>query len=158
MNSVIVFAILGASAGALYALASLGIVLTFRGSGVINFASGAMGMIGAFIFYLLRDQHSVPAGIAAVAGIAVAAGLGYGTHLLMLPLKAASNLTRIVVTLALMVVLIGAIDEGSELPRRARRGQPTAGHPDCRGHRGRRRSGLPLDPLWAGDLRGGRGC
>ena len=109
MNSVIVFAILGASAGAVFALGSLGIVLTFRGSGVINFASGAMGMAGAFIFYLLADQHSVPPGIAAIAGIAVSAALGYATHLLMAPLKAASNLTRIVVTLALMVVLIGAV-------------------------------------------------
>jgi sulfate-transporting ATPase len=100
MHSVIVFAILGASAGAIYALGSLGIVLTFRGSGVINFASGAMGMVGAFVFYFLRDQHSVPSALAAIAGVAVAAALGYGTHLLMTPLKAASNLTRIVVTLA----------------------------------------------------------
>jgi branched-subunit amino acid ABC-type transport system permease component len=109
MNSVIVFAILGASAGAIYALGSLGIVLTFRGSGVINFASGAMGMVGAFVFYLLRDQHSVPSAIAAIAGVGAAAVLGYVTHLLMAPLKAASNLTRIVVTLALMVLLVGLV-------------------------------------------------
>ncbi|HEX3830593.1 MAG TPA: branched-chain amino acid ABC transporter permease/ATP-binding protein [Solirubrobacteraceae bacterium] len=114
MNSVIVFAILGASAGAIYALGSLGIVLTFRGSGVINFASGAMGMVGAFVFYLLRDQHSVPSAIAAIAGVAAAAVLGYVTHLLMAPLKAASNLTRIVVTLALMVLLVGLV--GLEYP------------------------------------------
>jgi ABC-type branched-subunit amino acid transport system ATPase component/ABC-type branched-subunit amino acid transport system permease subunit len=114
MSSVIVFAILGASAGAIYALGSLGIVLTFRGSGVINFASGAMGMVGAFVFYLLRDQHSVPSVIAAIAGVAAAAVLGYGTHLLMTPLKAASNLTRIVVTLALMVLLVGLV--GLEYP------------------------------------------
>jgi ABC-type branched-subunit amino acid transport system ATPase component/ABC-type branched-subunit amino acid transport system permease subunit len=114
MNSVVVFAILGASAGAIYALGSLGIVLTFRGSGVINFASGAMGMVGAFVFYLLRDQHSVPSAIAAIAGVAAAGVLGYVTHLLMTPLKAASNLTRIVVTLALMVLLVGVV--GLEYP------------------------------------------
>ena len=109
MHSVIVFAILGASAGAIYALGSLGIVLTFRGSGVINFASGAMGMVGAFLFFFLRDQHAVPSAVAAIAGVALAGALGYGTHLLMAPLKAASNLTRIVVTLALMVVLVGLV-------------------------------------------------
>ncbi len=109
MHGVIVFGILGASAGAVYALGSLGIVLTFRGSGVINFASGAMGMVGAFVFFYLRDQHSVPSALAAIAGVAVAAALGYGTHLLMAPLKAASNLTRIVVTLALLVVLVGVV-------------------------------------------------
>ncbi len=109
MHSVIVFAILGASAGAIYALGSLGIVLTFRGSGVINFASGAMGMVGAFLFYFLRDQHAVPSAVAAIAGVTLAGALGYATHLLMAPLKAASNLTRIVVTLALMVVLVGVV-------------------------------------------------
>jgi sulfate-transporting ATPase len=114
VNTVIVFAILGASSGAIYALGSLGIVLVFRGSGVINFASGAMGMVGAFVFYLLGDQHSVPIPIAAICGICAAGALGYATHLLMMPLKAASNLTRIVVTLALMVLLVGLV--GLEYP------------------------------------------
>jgi ABC-type branched-subunit amino acid transport system ATPase component/ABC-type branched-subunit amino acid transport system permease subunit len=109
MNTFMVFAILGAAAGAIYALGSLGIVLTFRGSGVINFASGAMGMVGAFAFYLLRDEHNVPAWLAVIVGLVVSGALGWGTYLLMLPLRAASNLTRVVVTLALMVVLTGAV-------------------------------------------------
>ena len=49
----LLFAILGIATGSLYALSALGIVLTYRASGVINFASGAMGMIAAFLFWQL---------------------------------------------------------------------------------------------------------
>ena len=46
------FAILGLGAGAVYGLTGQGIVLIYRGSGVVNFAQGALGMVGAFVFYL----------------------------------------------------------------------------------------------------------
>ena len=49
---VIRFALLGLGAGAVYALAAQGMVLVYRGSGVLNFAHGAIGMVGAFCFYL----------------------------------------------------------------------------------------------------------
>ena len=38
------FAVLGLGAGAGYAILAEGIVLIYRGSGVLNFAQGAMGM------------------------------------------------------------------------------------------------------------------
>jgi branched-subunit amino acid ABC-type transport system permease component len=38
----------------------LGLVLVYRGSGVLNFAQGAMGMVGAFAFYLWRDGGMWP--------------------------------------------------------------------------------------------------
>ncbi|MGH3321041.1 MAG: ABC transporter permease subunit [Streptosporangiaceae bacterium] len=114
MSTVLLFAVLGASAGALYALGSLGIVLIFRGSGVINFASGAMGMVGTFAFWELHDRHGLPAVAAVVIGVLVSALLGWVAHLLMAPLKAASNLTRVVLTLALLVVITGAV--GLEYP------------------------------------------
>ena len=49
------FAILGLGAGAVYGVTALGVVLVYRGSGVLNFAHGAIGMVGAFIFYNTRD-------------------------------------------------------------------------------------------------------
>ena len=53
---VVRFALLGLGAGSVYALMALGLVLVYRGSGVLNFAQGAMGMIGAFTFYVWRDD------------------------------------------------------------------------------------------------------
>ena len=40
------FALLGLGLGALYSLASQGLMVIYRGSGVLNFAHGAIGMVG----------------------------------------------------------------------------------------------------------------
>ena len=51
---VIRFAILGLGTGAVYALLAQGLVLVYRGSGILNFAQGAMAMTGAFATGLPR--------------------------------------------------------------------------------------------------------
>lgn len=48
------FAILGLGAGAMYTGITLGIILTYRGSGVVNFANGALALFIAYVFYGLR--------------------------------------------------------------------------------------------------------
>src|SRR5260221_12731659 len=54
------FALLGLGAGGVYALVALGVVLVYRGSGVLNFAQGAIGMTGAFVFYDLQSSAGGP--------------------------------------------------------------------------------------------------
>src|SRR5262245_2033306 len=49
------FAVLGLGAGALYAAMASGIVLVYRGSGVINLAHGAMAMYVAYAYVGLRQ-------------------------------------------------------------------------------------------------------
>ncbi|HEY6762958.1 MAG TPA: ATP-binding cassette domain-containing protein [Baekduia sp.] len=108
MSDVILFALLGAGTGALYSLAAFGIVLTYRASNVVNFASGAVGMIGTFVFWELREQSSWPAVPAAIVGVLVATFLGWLINAaLMRPLRDASNLTRLVATLATLVFIQG---------------------------------------------------
>jgi len=100
------FAALGLGAGALYALAAIGLVLVFRGSGVVNFAQGAVGMVGAYVYYEARLQHHLPQATAVVLGLLASALLGALFHLGILRLmQRASALARIVATLALLVVL-----------------------------------------------------
>jgi ABC-type branched-subunit amino acid transport system ATPase component/branched-subunit amino acid ABC-type transport system permease component len=103
------FALLGAATGALYVLGALGLVLTYRGSAVVNFALGIMGMAGAFCYWELHDIFHWPMAIAMIIGIAASGLLGWANHLLMLPLRQASNLTRIIVTLDVLVVLQGLL-------------------------------------------------
>src|SRR2546423_12382750 len=99
MHEVIKFAFLGLGAGAMYSLASQGLVLIYRGSGVLNFAHGAIGMAGAYIEWE-ANSRGVPFGAALVLGIAFAAALGALTNLvIMRPLRRASPLARIVATL-----------------------------------------------------------
>ena len=57
MQDVILFGALGLGAGALIASIALGVVLIYRGSGVINVAVGALAMIGAFLFWSFRTGY-----------------------------------------------------------------------------------------------------
>ena len=58
------FALLGLGLGALYSLASQGLMVIYRGSGVLNFAHGAIGMVGAYVEWEVYDG---PAGATAPA-------------------------------------------------------------------------------------------
>ncbi len=49
------FALLGLGLGGIYALAAQGIVLVYRGSGVLNFAHGAMAAVGAYAYVEALD-------------------------------------------------------------------------------------------------------
>src|SRR3546814_7626864 len=53
--------------GCVYAIAAMGLVLTYTVTGVFNFAHGAVGMIAAFVYYELRVVHGVPTPIAILA-------------------------------------------------------------------------------------------
>ncbi|MDH6622798.1 ABC-type branched-subunit amino acid transport system ATPase component/branched-subunit amino acid ABC-type transport system permease component [Streptomyces sp. LBL] len=106
MDDILRFALLGLGLGALYALTAHGIVLVYRGSGVLNFAHGAVGMAGAYVQWELSVQHGVPYWPATACGVLTSAALGVLTHLLVLrPLRRASSLARLVGTLAVFIVL-----------------------------------------------------
>ncbi|HVW40030.1 MAG TPA: branched-chain amino acid ABC transporter permease, partial [Amycolatopsis sp.] len=100
------FAALGMGAGALYALAAVGLVLVYRGSGVVNFAQGAMGMVGAYVYFEASVQHGLSQTVSVLCGLLASAALGALFHLLILRrMGGASTLAKIVATLALLVVL-----------------------------------------------------
>lgn len=106
MDDILRFALLGLGLGALYALTAQGIVLIYRGSGVLNFAHGAIGMAAAYVQWELAVQHGMPYWPAVGCGVLGAAVLGVLTHLLVIrPLRRASSLARLVGTLAVFIVL-----------------------------------------------------
>ncbi len=107
---VFTYALLGLGLGAMYSLASQGLVLIYRGSGVLNFAQGAIGMVGAYIEWEIAVQHGLPFGLALVCGVATSALLGAATHLLVMrQLRRASPLARIVATLGVLITLQSAV-------------------------------------------------
>ncbi len=57
MRDIILFAALGLGAGALIASIALGVVLIYRGSGVINVAMGAIAMVAAYLFWAFRTGY-----------------------------------------------------------------------------------------------------
>jgi branched-chain amino acid transport system permease protein len=71
--------LLGLGTGSLVAAIALAVVLTFRGSGVVNFATGAVAMYAAYHYNLLRREGDVflpplPNPLALVEGSAHAVG------------------------------------------------------------------------------------
>ncbi|MER5182412.1 branched-chain amino acid ABC transporter permease/ATP-binding protein [Streptomyces sp. NPDC002896] len=106
MDDILRFALLGLGLGALYALTAHGIVLVYRGSGVLNLAHGAIGMAGAYVQWELAVQHGVAYWPAVACGVVASAVLGVLTHMLVIrPLRRASTLARLVGTLAVFIVL-----------------------------------------------------
>jgi sulfate-transporting ATPase len=105
VTDVIRFFVLGLGLGAMYALAGQGIVVIYRGSGVINFALGAIGTAAAYFAWELQNA-GWPFGWAFVAGVTLSAVLGVAVQLMVMrPLRRASSLVRLVATLGVLVVL-----------------------------------------------------
>src|SRR5438132_14003632 len=99
MQEVIRFALLGFGVGSLYALGALGLIVIYRGSGVLNFALGAIGMAGAYLWYELRVIHGWAFGPAVVVGVLFSMVIGALTHLLLMrPLRRASPMVRVIAT------------------------------------------------------------
>lgn len=101
------YGLLGLGAGAAYVLLAQGILLIYRGSGVINFAHGGFAMLGAYIYNVeLRGNHGlgvVPAMLISVAFVGVLAGLVH--PLIMRPLRTAAPITRVIASLGVLLVL-----------------------------------------------------
>ena len=113
---------LGAVFGAIYALLAYGLVLTFRASGVFNFAQGALGMFFAFVYYQLEqggrmnlvvglyDMHwHLPDALALPLVVLVLAPL-FGAALdilLFRKVRDAGAAVQIVATIGLLISLFG---------------------------------------------------
>jgi branched-subunit amino acid ABC-type transport system permease component len=110
MTTIFRFAVIGLGAGSLYALAALGLVLIFRGSKVVNFAQGVMGMMAAYVFYEVHQNWHVTDFLAIPAGLLTSAALGAAFfYLVIRRLRDASNLIKVVATLALLLVTQEAV-------------------------------------------------
>jgi ABC-type branched-subunit amino acid transport system ATPase component/branched-subunit amino acid ABC-type transport system permease component len=106
MNEVIRFALLGLGVGALYAFASQGLIVIYRGTGVLNFSLGATAIAGVYLQWELQYEHGLPFLLAALFGVALSAVLGVLTHwVIMRPLRRASSLIRVIATLGVLVTV-----------------------------------------------------
>jgi branched-chain amino acid transport system permease protein len=113
MHQVILFALLGLGSGALTAGLSLGLVATYRGSGVINLALGAVAMVAGYVFWAFDTGElgphfgTVPSFLFAVI---VSLALGAAMELLAFrPLRAASPVIKLVASIGVLLALQAAM-------------------------------------------------
>jgi branched-chain amino acid transport system permease protein len=104
-------ALAGVAAGSIAALSGLGLVLTYRATGVFNFAHGAVAMFVAYLLWQTNIGWGWPLWLAAPL-VLIVAGPGIGVILervVFRPLetKGASTSEKLVATLGVFVVLVG---------------------------------------------------
>jgi ABC-type branched-subunit amino acid transport system ATPase component/branched-subunit amino acid ABC-type transport system permease component len=117
------FLLLGLAAGSVYASLAMGLVLFYRSSGVVNFATGAMALFGAYEYGYLRqgqivnpipglptfvsiggsDIGFVPAALGAMALTALLSLLLY--LLVFRPLRNAPPVAAAVASIGIMVII-----------------------------------------------------
>ncbi len=108
MGLVAQYTIGGLATGTLYALVALGIVLLYRSSRILNFAHGDVATFATFIAFTLLTTFRLPFAVATVGSLGAAAILGAAFYWLVLrPVKDATLLGMIVITLGLSLVLSG---------------------------------------------------
>ena len=119
MEALLPFLISGLGVGAVYALSGVGLVVLYRSSGVLNFAFGALGAIGAYVAWSLLDREW-PQALAWAAAVltSVLLSLAYGRWLA--PKLAQRDPTiRSIGTLGFALIVLGFTEwYWGEQPRR----------------------------------------
>ena len=75
MSDILPFVIVGLTRGSIYGLAGTGLVLTYKTSGIFNFAHGTTAALMAYAFYDLRERQGLPWPVAALLCVFVLAPL-----------------------------------------------------------------------------------
>ena len=102
------FVIGGLGFGAIYALAALGLVLIFKTTGVVNFASGAMATVVTFVLWTALNAAGLPLIAAWLCAMAAALVIGaMAEALFMRRVEGMPVLIQIVVTLGLLLLIEG---------------------------------------------------
>jgi ABC-type branched-subunit amino acid transport system ATPase component/branched-subunit amino acid ABC-type transport system permease component len=112
---VIPFIISGLVSGSVYGLIGVGLVLTYRTSGVFNFAHGALATVAAYVYYFLHVQHGVDVPIALIISIVVLSpAMGFGFERLGNALAGSSLSYQVSATVGLLLVVesLGALFYG----------------------------------------------
>lgn len=99
----------GLSAGSVYALLAVGIVLIYKSSEVLNFAHGTFAMLATFVAYDLAVSRGVSFPVAVAGALAVAFALGALVYRLTLDrAREGGAHAMIMVTIGLLMIVEGA--------------------------------------------------
>lgn len=119
MADLLPFLVSGLGVGAVYALSGVGLVVLYRSSGVLNFAFGAIGAMGAYVAWSVLDREGGQAlAWGAALLTAMALSLAYG-RLLAPRLAHRDPMIRTIATLGFALVVMGFTEwYWGEQPRR----------------------------------------
>lgn len=106
MKDYLPYIVFGLTTGSVYGLAAMGLVLTYKTSGLFNFAHGAVGAAAAFAFYELHQVQGLPWPIAALVSVlALGAAMGVLLERLADRLSQVTTTSKIVATIGLLLTV-----------------------------------------------------
>ncbi|HZU81034.1 MAG TPA: ABC transporter permease, partial [Acidimicrobiales bacterium] len=106
------YVLAGLALGAIYAIASAGLVVTFESAGVLNFAFGSMAYVVARFYYWFNSQHgwsTVSAGLMAILVVGPLLGVVL-YNVLFRFIRDKTTLVKLVTTIGLSVALPPVVD------------------------------------------------
>src|ERR1700712_1249180 len=111
MHEFLVYTISGITTAGIYAITASGLTLTYVTTGIFNFAQGATGAFAAFAYWQMRFDWNWPAPIAILVTLGVLApGIALILErFIMRQLEGTSDVTKLVVTIAVLVATVGII-------------------------------------------------
>ncbi len=112
MQEILLFILLGLGSGALIAGISLGVVLSYRGSGVINLSVGGLAMIGGYAYWSLNTGEiaTLPTWACLVLSLLFVAIVGAVTEFVVYrPMRNSPPLAKMVASLGVLLVLQAAM-------------------------------------------------
>ncbi len=107
METLLENAVRGIPTGCVFALLAVGLVLTYKTSGVFNLAFGAQAYASAAVFYVVRKDHEWPllwAALLAVVVVGPAIGLLL-ERVLFRYLRTAGSMAKLVTSLGLLIAI-----------------------------------------------------
>jgi ABC-type branched-subunit amino acid transport system ATPase component/branched-subunit amino acid ABC-type transport system permease component len=100
------YIVVGIVTGSVYGLSGVGLVLTYKTSGIFNFAQGALATVAAYVFYFLYVDRNVPWPIAALISVVVlGAAMGIGFEAMAKNIARASLALRVIATIGILLVI-----------------------------------------------------
>jgi branched-chain amino acid transport system permease protein len=112
VQEILLFILLGLGSGALIAGIALGVVLSYRGAGVINLSVGGMAMLGGYAYWSLNTGKiaTLPTWACLVLSLLFVALVGAVTEFVVYrPMRNASPLAKLVASLGVLLVAQAAM-------------------------------------------------
>lgn len=107
MGQVLVLGLIG---GGIYALFALGVVMVYRGTGVLSFAQGEIGTASLYLAaFLVVDQH-LPWGVGALGALAFGTLLGVGFEFLIVRRMIGSDPVSVAVATVGFLLLLTTLE------------------------------------------------
>jgi len=112
VQEILLFILLGLGSGALIAGISLGVVLSYRGSGVINLSVGGLAMLGGYAYWSLNTGKiaTLPTWACLVLSLLFVTVVGAVTEFAVYrPMRNSAPLAKLVASLGVLLVLQAAM-------------------------------------------------